>query len=136
MKTVKAYLVDPERCTVREIELPIEDKAARDEMRRLIGCEGMDFQMISDERDSVWVDEFGLTRGPCWAWKLHGMQAPFAGRGIIVGADEFGFAAPPTVPRQWVERDAVWLGEIVPEVHWLEESDGARTVVTYSRRRP
>ncbi len=130
---MKAYLIDPQRCTVEEIELPHQPKERGAEMRRLIGCSGMDHCTISDERDQIWVDDLSLTQGRCWGWKLQGMHEPLAGRGIMVSADDAGRPRPPVVPIAWIKRDVVWLGEIVPELTTVKEEFGSRTVVTYTR---
>lgn len=130
---MKAYLVDPQRCSVEEIDLPDKKVEQNAEMRRLIGCKGMDHCTISDEHDQIWVDDIGLTNGRCWGWKLQGMIEPLAGRGVMVSADDAGRMRPPVVPIEWIRRDVVWLGEIVPEMTTVKEEYGARVVVTYSR---
>jgi len=130
----KALLIDPERCTVTEIVLPDGAKAALAAMRDLIGCKGMDNRVIDDMHDSIWVDDLGLTSGRrVYAFKLSINPDPFAGRAIIVGADELGREADVYITREFVARDIVWLGEIVPEVTWVPEANGMRAVVTYAR---
>lgn len=130
---MKAYLIDPEARTVRPIELPDKDKNMLDEMRRIVGGD-MDHGPISDEHDSIWVYEFGLKRGePVYAFKLPVQHEPYAGRAIIIGADDRGLTRPPFIPIDVLMRDIEWLGVIVPEVTWLEDERGARAVVSYSR---
>jgi hypothetical protein len=131
---MKAYLVDPERHHIEEIDLPDDAKERLAEMRRLIGAEGgLDHTTISDEHDQIWLDDLGLTRGRCWGWKLQGMREPLAGKGIVIGVDDAGRTRPPFVPLQWIIRDAVWLDEIIPELTHVKTEYGHRIVVTYTR---
>jgi hypothetical protein len=131
---VKAYLVDPDARVIKSIELP--DLGMLDAMARIIGSlsGGMDHQMISDEHDSIWVDEFGLQRGePIYAFKLPIQRDPYAGRAIVIGADDAGRTRPPFVPLWLLLRDLEWLGLIVPTIDWVEEGNRTRAIVTYSR---
>jgi hypothetical protein len=134
---MKAYLIDPEARIVKAIELP--DLGMLDAMARTIGTlsGGMDHQTISDKYDTIWLDEFGLTRGePVHAFKLPIQSDPYAGKAIIIGADDEGRTQPPFIPLAMLVRDVEWLGVIVPTVEWLEEANGMRAVVTYERKRP
>ena len=135
---MKAYLIDPEARTITAIDLP--DDGMLDAMRRIIGppSGGMDHQLISDELDTIWLDEYGLTRGePIHAFKLPIARHPYAGRAIITGADRStGRTRAPYIPLWMLRRDVEWLGVIVPTTEWVEEAGGLRCVVTYSRPRP
>src|SRR5262249_13895803 len=127
-----AILIDPERRSISLVELPQEQSL--DAMRKLIGCEGMDYTVIDDMRDTIWVDGLALERGErTFAFKLSISPDPFAGRAIIVGADAWGREADPYISCEFLEDDIDWLGEIVPETTWVEEAYGLRAVVTYSR---
>jgi hypothetical protein len=128
---MRGYLIDPEARTIEAIDLP--DKDMLDAMRRIVGG-GMDHSIISDEHDSIWVSEFGLKNGdPIHAFKLPVQHEPYAGRAIIIGADDEGRTRAPFIPLSVLKRDVEWLGVIVPTVEWVEEPTGARAVVTYSR---
>jgi hypothetical protein len=126
-----SYLIDPEARTIEAIDLP--DKGMLDAMRHIVGGD-MDHSVISDEHDSIWLYEFGLKNGdPVHAFKLPIQHEPFAGRAIIIGADDEGRTRAPFIPLSVLERDVEWLGVIVPTVEWVEEPTGIRAVVTYSR---
>jgi hypothetical protein len=128
---MRAYLIDPEARVIRAIDLP--EKNMLDEMARIVGGD-MDHGMISEARDSIWVNEFGLKRGePVHAFKLPIQHAPYAGKAIIIGADSRGHTCEPFIPIEMLMHDVEWLGVIVPEVEWMEEAGGMRAVVTYSR---
>jgi hypothetical protein len=130
---MRGYLIDPEARTIETIDLP--DDGMLDAMRGIVGG-GMDHSIISDEHDSIWVDEFGLRRGePIHAFKLPVQHEPYAGRAIIIGADDEGHTRAPFIPIAMLIRDVEWLGVIVPTVEWIKEPTGARAVVTYSRPR-
>ena len=131
---MKAILIDPERRTVEPIELPDNDIAIGEEMQRIIGCSGLDYGLIDDMRDTIWVDEFGLKRGkPIHAFKLPVQHDPYAGKAVILGADDMGATCAPYIPIDLLRQDIEWLGVIVPEVEWIKEERGGRAVVTYSR---
>lgn len=131
---MKAYLIDPEARTIGSIELP--DEKMLDAMARIVGG-GMDHAPISDEHDTIWVYEFGLKNGePVHAFKLPVRPEPYAGKAIIIGADDRGLTREPFIPIEMLMRDVEWLGVIVPEVTWVEEANGMRAVVTYARPKP
>lgn len=128
---MKAYLIDPEASTIATVEL--EEKRLLDEMKRIVGGD-MDHGPISDMHDSIWVYEFGLKNGEAvHAFKLPVQSEPYAGKAIIIGADDRGLTRPPFIPIEVLMHDIEWLGVIVPEVVWVEEENGVRAVVTYSR---
>ena len=130
---MKAILIDPERRTIEPIELPDNDSAINAAMRRIIGCTGLDYGVIDDMRDTIWVDEFGLTRGqPVYAFKLL-RREPYAGKAVIIGADDTGATCAPYIPIGVLRNDVEWLDAIVPAVDWIEEEHGVRAVVTYRR---
>jgi hypothetical protein len=70
------------------------------------------------------------------AFKLPVQPAPYAGKAIIIGADDRGLTREPFIPIEMLMRDVEWLGVIVPEVTWVEEANGMRAVVTYARPKP
>ena len=130
---MRAILIDPKLQLVTEIALPNDEREMNTAMRSVIGCDGMDHAMIDDLRDSLWVDDGGLNRGePVFAFRL-AYPTPFAGKGIIVGADEYGRTRAPLIPIDFLRAKITWVGLIVPEVSWVDEPGGVRAVVTYSR---
>jgi hypothetical protein len=130
--TINGYLIDPERQCVEVVDLDAEDPLAR--TRDLIGARGLDHSIISDMRDSIWVDEHGLLNGkPIYAFKLPVQRDPYAGKAVIIGTDERGAPQAPHIPLEIIREHADWLGLIVPDVVWIEEPTGTRAVVTYSR---
>jgi hypothetical protein len=142
---MQAYLIDPALRRATDIEIADDVGKSLADMRRLIGCTGLDSQNLSDMHDTLWCNERALVSGPVFAFQFrnkHGKAGPFGGRCIIVGADSRGEPAPPHIPLAWVQNDIDWLDEIVPELTMIEEMhtlpSGAqflcvRTVVTYTR---
>ena len=130
---MKAYLIDPRVCVIREIHFT-DDKTMLADMRRVVGADTLDQAVISEMRDSIWVDGDGLRAGkPICAFKLPIQKDPFAGKAIVIGADAIGCTRAPAIPIEVLRRDLEWLGEIVPEVTFEETPNGARAIVTYSR---
>jgi len=129
-----AYLIDPDLRRVEIVEVEAKDPLKR--ARALIGADGLDHGLISDMRDSIWVDENGLLNGkPVCAFKLPVQRDPYAGKAIIIGTGKRGEAQSPYIPLEIIRRDIEWLGLIVPAVDWVEEPTGVRAVVTYSREK-
>jgi hypothetical protein len=135
VSVVRAILIDPERRSVTAITLDGKDRAMLDEMAKIIGCdEGMDHVAISDMRDTLWVDGFGLRRAqPIYAFRLRIRHDPLAGKAIVIGADAHGKTQAPYFPIDVLRQEIVWLGLIRPQVDWIEDGNHLRAVVTYSR---
>jgi len=130
--TINGYLIDPERQSVEVIELDAKNPLAR--TRELIGADGLDHSIISDMRDTIWLDEHGLLNGkPIYAFKLPVQRDPYAGKAVIIGTGERGEAQAPHIPIEIIRQHADWLGIIVPAVDWVEEGNVTRAIVTYSR---
>jgi hypothetical protein len=139
-----AYLINPKLQRLHDVELPTAVDGANmlKRMCQLIGAESLDHQMISDECDQLWSDDRVFDRGdPCFAFRLRGHGAdmgPFGGICIIIGNDRQGRSRPPFVPLDMIANDIDWLGEILPEVTWIQEVDRAgivrvHAIVTYKR---
>jgi len=141
---MRAIAIDPRLQRVTDIELSDTDMLS--DMRRIIGCETMGHQIISDARDAIWCDDLVLSRGePCFGFKLgrRDNHLILAGTCIIIGADPAGETRPPQIPIAMIINDIDWLGEIVPEVTWVEGAPNGRrvfgvlagftAVVTYKR---
>lgn len=144
---MRGILIDPRLQRVTDVEL--SDKNMLADMRRLIGCETMGQSVISDQHDSIWCDDTILARGnPCFGFKLgpKDRAVTLGGICIIIGADDRGETREPYIPIEMVQNDIDWLGEIVPEVIWIEDKTTVllaglspfrrhTAVVTYSRVR-
>jgi hypothetical protein len=142
---MRAIIIDPKLQRIVDIELagPTETEQLAD-MRRIIATSTLGHTRISDAGDSIWCDDTVLSRGePCFAFKLgpRDFRVVFGGVCIIVGADRYGNSRPPQVPIEVIMNDTEWLGQIVPEVTWVESTltIGGKSavnftaVVTYSR---
>lgn len=139
-----AYLIDPALRRISDIELPDNDRAMGNEMRRLIGCTELGSGGLG-ERNYLWCDEWALARRePVFAFQFRnkrGKAGPFGGKAIIIGADRYGRTTPPSIPRAMLENDVDWLDVIVPELHTITEPGKVfgkhgthiRTYVTWSR---
>jgi hypothetical protein len=129
---VKAILIDPFKREIREIEIDADDLLT--EMHRIIGVDTLDHQTISNDHDSVWVDDGALGRGDAvYAFKLPIQRDPYAGTAVVIGADQIGRTRAPRLPIEVLRRDIEWLGRIVPEVVWEHTEHGVRAIVTYEK---
>lgn len=88
---MKAILIDVRYNVIKEVELNPFEKVL-DEMYRLIGCNMVEVAMdiLKDEKtNTVWVDEeglLGLDQNSKF-FTVEGGHQPFAGNGLILGAD-------------------------------------------------
>jgi len=148
---MRAILIDPKLQRVIDVELAGETDAEQlADMRRIIGASNLGHSTLSDVGDTIWCDDTILARGePCWGFRLgrreHSMI--LAGNCVVVGADRAGNSRAPRIPIPMIVNDCQWLGEIVPEIFWVEDAQsfgigpagqllaGFRAVVTYSRRK-
>jgi|SRR5579872_6305663 hypothetical protein len=116
---MKAYLIEPQLRRVTRIDLP-DDGTLRDEMKRLIGANALDRIVVDNMHDSIWFDEMGFTREPCWAWRLDILYDPLPGTGIMIGADDRGRIRAPFIPLSFLQQHIVWLDQILPQAKWQE----------------
>jgi hypothetical protein len=135
-KTFRALIIDPERCTIREIQTP----CALDDCKRLVGGDGLDSFRIFEHAEScdhALIYGRGLADGaPIHAFKFGIRRDPVAGRCLIIGADKQLRDHRDAAMSLFFLREIVtWLGLIKPEVTWVAEEHGDRAVVTYSRCR-
>jgi hypothetical protein len=132
-KKIRATVVDPETCTVKEVETA----GTLGDLHALIGAPALDNFRIADHGDSYdygWVSDIGLASGkPVHAFKFRTGGDPVAGRCVFIGADKRGRTTDARVPVQFWRDQIIWLGVIVPEVFWEDTGHGAHAIVTYSR---
>jgi hypothetical protein len=134
MRTFRAVLIDPERCTVEVHSISGTHEATAE----LLRCGSLDHFRIADHKDSWdygWVDDRGLARGlPIAAFKFAGNRDPVAGRCLVIGVNKkTGETVDAEFPLD-VLRDVVeWLGTIRPEVTWDKHDNIERAIITYSR---
>jgi hypothetical protein len=139
---MRAYLIDPKLHRAHDVELPDNTRDMLAQMQQLIGCRTLGGGRISDMHDQLWCDDSVFSRGlPCFAWRLRGdgvELGPYGGICIITGADRRGNNQPPYVPLDVIKNDIDWLGEILPSVDWVDETQPGgmvvvRGIVTYKR---
>lgn len=109
---MKAILIDAGAQEVREIEIqPDENGCTLSAIYAAIGCELIDVVRIT-RTDAIFVDDVGLLRAenefmPFFLWD--GYPNPLAGNGLILGSDENGNSAEPTVTHEWVRKRVEFL---------------------------
>jgi hypothetical protein len=143
---VRAIMIDPRIQRVTDIELADKNTTAMlADMRRIIGAETLSSSIISDEHDQLWCDDTILSRGqPCFGFRLGPTKERsviLAGICLITGNDRGGNARAPYIPIEMVINDCDWLGEIVPQVDWIQHNEQingrpwfkTQAIVTYSR---
>jgi hypothetical protein len=136
-RTHRAIVIDPERRTITEVQLPDTLAAIRALIPRA-DDEGLDRFMLADHGESWdegWVRDCGLANGePVHAIKFLGWHDPHAGIVVIVGVDkETRQTCDARFPLTTLLGVVDWLGLIKADVTWVEEEDGSRAVITYER---
>ena len=86
---MKAYLIDPERQEVTEVE---HDDSLND-IKELLQCHTFDVVRI-EHSDAIYVDDEGLYRQHAY-FMYDGIRAPLAGRGLVLGTDCDGYTTEP-----------------------------------------
>lgn len=97
MKKVNAILIDPFACVVEHVEI---DGDNLDSYYLALSHESMPVDNFTTAhagilkgRDAIFVDDEGLFKKPERWFHLATSHQPFAGKGLIVGADQRGNAA-------------------------------------------
>jgi hypothetical protein len=97
MRLVKAILIDPFACEVTEVEIDGDDHKS---YYPLLSHETMPVDHFTTAhagilkgRDAIFVDDEGLLKNPERWFLMATSHQPFAGKGLIVGADKRGNAA-------------------------------------------
>jgi hypothetical protein len=140
-----AYLIDPKLQRAHDIELPDDLMPMLEQMRELIGCDTLGGGRLSDRGDQLWCDDGVFARRSCFAFRLRNEKrrvalGPYGGICIVTGSNRHGDTSVPLIPLDMILNDIDWLGEIEPEITWIEEPDPGsgglvivRSVVTYKR---
>lgn len=97
MRTVKAILIDPFACEVKLVEIDRDDHRS---YYPLLSHPTMPVDTFTSAycgvlkgRDALFVDDEGLMKEPERWFALATAHQPFAGKGLIIGADAHGDAA-------------------------------------------
>lgn len=136
-RTFRAIVIDPERHSIEETQLPANGGALRALIPR-DEDEGLDHFLLAEfdhSWDDAWVRDCGLVNGkPIHAVKFLGRHDPVAGRIVILGVDkESRETCDACFALTTLHGVIDWLGLIKPETTWVQEESGARCVVTYER---
>lgn len=96
MRKVKAILIDPFRCVVEHVELDGDDYRSYYPLlsheTQPVQCFTTAWSPVLESRDAIFVDDEGLLGSPQRFFEIAGAYQPFAGKGLIVGADGDGDA--------------------------------------------
>lgn len=90
---MKAYLIDPYKETVTEVEHGDDYK----EIYKLIGCDTFDLARVEPNGDSVYVDDNGLLTMQPDSKFFHykGYHSPLVGKGLMLGVNRAGDSVSP-----------------------------------------
>lgn len=102
---MKAYLVDPEEQTVSQVDVDDSNKS----IYAMIEADMFDAVRLEHD-DTLYVDDMGLYHKHHY-FRVEGLAAPLAGRGLVLGTDSEGYSIEP--------------------IHTLEEFTALVTFITY-----
>lgn len=95
--SIKGILIDPFACEVKAVE--IEGDVLQAYYRLLshetmpVDCVTAAYPGVLSGRDALFVDDEGLMKEPERFFQIATGHQPFAGKGLIVGADSGGYEA-------------------------------------------
>lgn len=94
MTKIKAILIDPFACEVKHVEIT---RGELSDYYKALSHPTMPVDLVTavypgtlKGRDALFVDDEGLLKEPERLFALAGAHQPFAGKGLIVGADADG----------------------------------------------
>lgn len=114
-----AYLIDPERRTIKPVDMP----GGPDNLQhiyKLLGCNLITSAAIT-EHDAIYCDDEGLIKGPVAAFfGVQGNPQPLAGRGLVVGLDADGHDEAPQLTLSEVQARTIFIERMTKDMWWLE----------------
>ena len=130
-KTMKAFLIDPEKETVTEV---LTD-GKFESVYALIGTDCIDhFRWARD--GMLWVDDVGLTKGPVHAFKWTGYDYPnpLPGRAVAFGLTEpHGDHCSPNISLEEFTKHVEFLGLIDPTVTPIQDGNRLELRIDYKK---
>jgi len=112
-RMIKAISIDPFTCTVTEVEY---DAADYSNIYPLLSHPVHPVECFTTARidtlkgeDALFVDDNGLLNGPVRFFRLAGGYQPFAGKGLIIGADEEGESQSHETPIDLIRLSVMFL---------------------------
>ena len=94
---MKAYLINPSDCTVREVDYDGDWKS----IAPLLDCRLFDVVRIGADGDCLYVDDEALLAIPDEGadfFRIDGYPQPIVGRALYLGTDGEGNSTPPRAP--------------------------------------
>lgn len=104
-KTCKSFLIDPQHRFISPHDYDGDWRS----IAPTIGCTTFDRVVLNEENDAVFVDDEGLFSGTPHFFAFIGIGQPFAGRGLVLGADEKGYSATPKAQLELLTAHLVFL---------------------------
>jgi len=102
---MKAFVIDPTAQTITEAEY-------HGNYREIYTLGGFDcFDLVRlDGENGIFVDDEGLFKSDQDFFGIKGYPQPLAGRGVVLGNNMEGETIAPTVTKEWLEQNIVFLG--------------------------
>lgn len=108
---MKAYLIDPDRHEITEVDYDPDNQLITD----IIGSEsGLDYWQVNLMQDTIYVDDDGLFQHKTlFRIRMHnrpGIETVkiLAGKGLVLGVDSLGNSIPPTQTINWFRKHIDW----------------------------
>ena len=106
---MKAYLIDPEKEEVTEVEYSGDYK----DIYRLIDCSTFDIVGITPEGDGIYIDDEGLYAEKKYLWSFKGILHKnhlfnLVNKGLVLGSNIVGDSIEPDLSLKEVQRRVVW----------------------------
>ena len=125
---MRAILIDPEKRSVTEIDMPEGNRSSVDEMNKLIGSDVFCCGHRFSNEDTIYCDDEGLLKEEQPAMFRIGLRGGIIpGKGLVMGSDEEGNSV-----------DAkTQIEDLFGKLRWLVAVDpGGSTIIDSAARTP
>jgi hypothetical protein len=123
---MQAYLIDPQSRTIKTVEHP----GGIDNIYKLIEAGTFDCARFNEQGDGIFVDDEGLLHGPIYQFfGIKGYGQPLAGKGLVLGCDEEGNSASPSVPFAWMRANTFWIERLIPNILGVTQARSRKTQI-------
>lgn len=104
-KACKAYVIDPEKHTVEQVEYSGDYR----DIYKLGEFDCFDVARFNAKGDAAFVDDDGLLKNPTHFFLIAGYPQPLAGKGVVLGCDAEGESVAPSVSLEWLRSNVGWI---------------------------
>lgn len=125
---MKAYLVDPNTRSIKEVEYSGNYR----DIYKLCDYTCFTTVQIDENEDTLFVDDEGLLKGPVYQFiGIKGYGQPIAGKGLLLGTTEDGDSVSPKMSLEDLKSRIYWIERLTSQT-WsaVPATSPKRTTIT------